>query len=127
MRTSSPASLSSLPSSSSSFFSLSSFSSDETEAGKGRLVPPIICGEKEEEEMATNLRTEFHERQRKCLSEFIIIGLSSSNKARLATSSDSPPKPTLLTLTTVVALGPAEKPPSVGNNSYHEMRKPFVV
>ena len=47
-------------SSSSSLFS--SYSSDEVEVGVKWLVPPIICEEEEEEEMATNLKFGFCER-----------------------------------------------------------------
>lgn len=101
------------------FFSSSSSSSDETGTLESRLVPPITCGEEEEEEMTTILRTGFRDRQLNNLFESIIIDLSSSKKARLATSSDFP--------TIVVISSSDEKSSSVGNIPYHEMRKPFVV
>lgn len=36
-------------------------------------MSPIACEEKENKDMVTNLRTEFKERQRKCLSESITV------------------------------------------------------
>ncbi|KAJ9707330.1 hypothetical protein PVL29_002359 [Vitis rotundifolia] len=92
-----------------------------------QLVPLIICEEKEEEQMTSNLRAEFRERQRKCLSESIYIDPSSSNKAHSTLKLDSPSKPTSLTPIAIVILGPDEKPSFIGDISYHEMRKPFVV
>lgn len=109
------------------FFSSSFSSSDETGTLESRLVPPITCGEEEEEEMTTILRTGFRDRQLNSLFESIVIDLSSSKKARLATSSDFPSRPTPSTPTIVVISSSDEKSSSVGNIPYHEMRKPFVV
>lgn len=109
------------------FFSSSSSSSDETGTLESRLVPPSTCGEEEEEEMTTILRTGFHNRQLNSLFESIVIDLFSSKKARLATSSDFPSRPTPSTPTVVVISSSDEKSSSVGNIPYHEMRKPFVV
>lgn len=94
--------------------SSSSSSRDETKTGESRLVLPIICKEEEEEEMATNLRARFYERQCKCLFESIAINPFSSKKAHVASNSDSPSRPTTLIPTTTVASGLDEKPPFVG-------------
>lgn len=59
VRTPPPISPSSSPSSSHSSSLSSSSSSDETETGESQLVLPIICEEKEEDEMTTNLRVGF--------------------------------------------------------------------
>ena len=61
-RTPLPATLSSSSTSSPSSSSSSSFSSDEVEARVDRLVPLIICEEKEEKEMTSNLRARFREK-----------------------------------------------------------------
>lgn len=90
-------------------------------------MPSIICEENEEEEMASNLRVEFYKRQRKGLFESIVIDLSLSKKTHSTPGPDSPSKPTSPTLIIVVASSPDEKPSSVDDISYHEMRKPFVV
>lgn len=50
-----------------------STSSIELEVEVELMVPPIICKEEEEEDMATNLRVEYKERQRKHLSKSITI------------------------------------------------------
>lgn len=44
------------------------------------IVPPIICEEEREENMATNLRVEFKKRQCKYLSESIMVVPSSTKK-----------------------------------------------
>ncbi|KAJ9686988.1 hypothetical protein PVL29_015728 [Vitis rotundifolia] len=75
----SPSSSSASSSSSSSPFSSSS---DELEVRVGRLMPPVICDEEEEENgMASNLRVKFRERQRKLLFESITVSPSHSKKA----------------------------------------------
>ena len=61
------------------------------------------------------------------LSKYIVIDPFFSKKARPTPGLDSPSKLTPLTSTTVVALGSDEKPFSIGDISYHEMRKPFFV
>ena len=77
-RTLLPTSSSSLSVSSSSS---SSSCSDELDTGVNRLVPPIICEEEEENDMASNLRVEFCERQCKRLSESITINPTPSKKS----------------------------------------------
>lgn len=52
---------------------------------------------------------------------------SLSKKARSAPIPDSSSKPILSTPTTIVVSILDDKPSSVGDISYHEMRKPFVV
>lgn len=44
------------------------------------VVPPIICEEKEDENMATNLRAGFKKRQCKCLSKSIMVVIPSTKK-----------------------------------------------
>lgn len=50
-----------------------STSSIESEVEVELMVPPIICKEEEEEDMTTNLRVEYKERQHKRLSKSITI------------------------------------------------------
>ena len=126
-RTLCPATLSSSFVSSPSSSLSSSFFSNEVEVGVNQLVPPIICEEEKEEEMTSNLRFGFRERQCMRLSKYIVIDPFFSKKARPTPGLDSPSKLTPLTSTTVVALGSDEKPFSIGDISYHEMRKPFFV
>lgn len=90
-------------------------------------MPPIIYEEEEEEEMASNLRVRFYKRQRKGLIESIVIDLSPSKKTRSTPGLDSPSKSTLPTLVAVVASSLDEKPSSIDDISYHEMKKSFVV
>lgn len=91
------------------------------------MVPLTICEERKKKEMASNLRVGFYKRQRKGLSEYIVIDLSPSKKTRLTPGPDFPSKPTLSTLAIVIASSLDEKPSSVDDISYHEIRKPFVV
>lgn len=77
--------------------------------------------------MATNLRARFYERQRKRLYESIAIDPFSSKKAHSAPDLNSSSRPTTLIPTTAVTSRLDEKPPSVGEIPYHEMRKPFVI
>ena len=77
--------------------------------------------------MTTNLRVEFHKRQHKHLSEYIVIGLSPSKKVCSAPGLDSLSKPTPLTPIAIVASGLDDEPSSIGDIPYHKMRKPFVV
>ena len=90
-------------------------------------MPLIICEKEKKNEMDTNLRVGFCERQHKRLFKSITIGSSSSKKARQVPGPDSPSKPTLPTSTTVVALDSNEKPFSVDDIPYHKMKKPFVI
>ncbi|KAJ9701243.1 hypothetical protein PVL29_006546 [Vitis rotundifolia] len=112
---------------SSSSTSSTSFSSDKVKAWVNQLVPPIICEEEEEEEMTFNLRPGFRERQCKPLSKSIVIDPSSLKKASPALNPDFLSKLTPSTPTTAVTSSLDEKPFSIGNISYHKMRKPFVV
>ena len=70
------------PPSSSSSPSFSS-SSDEPKVEVDQVVPSIVCEEKEEEDenMTSNLRVRFHERQRKRLSESNVVNPTPSKKA----------------------------------------------
>ncbi|RVW22467.1 hypothetical protein CK203_112790 [Vitis vinifera] len=99
----------SVSSSSSSSFSFSF--SDGPQAGVDRVVPPIICEEEDEEEdMASNLRARFCERQRKSLSKSIAINPTPSKKASLKPASAPPPMPVPSTITMAVTPKPDEKP-----------------
>ncbi|KAL6319629.1 hypothetical protein AAG906_020706 [Vitis piasezkii] len=115
VRTPPPTSLSSpsVSSSSSSSFSLSF--SDGPETGVDRV----------EEDMASNLRARFHERQRKRLSESIAINTTPSKKASLKPASAPPPMPIPSTITTTVTPKPDAKPLSANDIYYHDMRRPF--
>lgn len=77
--------------------------------------------------MVSNLRVEFYEKQHKRLPKSIAIDISPSKKACPTLGPDSLSKLTLSTTTTVVTSDPDEKPSSVDDISYHEMRKPFIV
>lgn len=90
------------------------------------MVPYIICKD-EENEMVSNLKIGFRERQRKCLSKSIAINPSPLKKACSTPDLDPLSKPILSIITTIVILGPDEKPFFVDNIFYHEMRKPFVT
>ena len=89
---------------SSSFDSSSPSSTDEPEAGFDQVVPPIICEEEEEEDMTSNLRVRFCDRQRKRLSESIIINPTLSKKACLKPASASLPVPILSATIAVITL-----------------------
>ena len=104
-----------------------SSSTDKVEVGVNRLVAPIICEEDEEEEMTSNLRVRFYKRQCKGLFEYIFINLSPSKKTCSTPGPNSPSKPTSPTFVAVIASSLDEKPSSIDDISYHEMRKPFVV
>ena len=95
--------------------SSSSSSRDKPEAGVMQPVPPIICEEEEEEgDMASNLRTRFHKRHRKRLSESITVHPSLSKKACLEPTPNPPSKSTLSTTTIAVTSEPNKKSPSIG-------------
>ena len=125
-RTPPTATPSSSSSSSPSYSLSSSSSSDKVEAWVNQLVPHIICKKEKEREMASNLRVGFHERQHKHLFESIAIDLSPSKKAHPTPSLDSLSKPTQLTPTVDITSSLDEKPSSISDISYHEMRNPFV-
>lgn len=78
-----PAPLSSSLAPFSSFSPSSSYSSDRPKVGVNQIVPPIICEEekKREDDMASNLRVEFRERQRKLLSKSVVVNSTPSTKA----------------------------------------------
>ncbi|KAJ9682652.1 hypothetical protein PVL29_018551 [Vitis rotundifolia] len=77
--------------------------------------------------MATNLRARFRERQHKRLSDYIVISPSPSKKACPTPRPNSLSMPTLSTPTDAITSGLNEKPSSVCNIPYHEMRKPFLI
>ena len=88
----------------------------------------IICEEeKEENDMASNLRVRFRERQCKHLSESIAANPSHLKKACPEPTPNPLSQLASLTNTTVVALEPDEKPPFADDISYHETREPFVI
>ncbi|KAJ9699120.1 hypothetical protein PVL29_007953 [Vitis rotundifolia] len=76
--------------------------------------------------MATNLRVEFYKRQHKRLSKSIVIDTSSSKKTCRTPGPDFPSKSIPSTPIAVVASSPDEKPSSIGDIPYYEMKKPFV-
>ncbi|KAJ9705633.1 hypothetical protein PVL29_003618 [Vitis rotundifolia] len=94
-RTPLPVPLSFLSASSSSSSSSSWAPSSESETRVNQLVPSIICEEEEEEDIASNLRVGFQERQRKCLFESIAVNPSPSKKDYLEPAYHEPacPKP----------------------------------
>ena len=88
---------------------------------------PIICEEEEEEEdMTSNLRVRFCERQRKRLPESIIINPTLSKKACLKLASTSLPVPASPATIAAITLEPDEKL-SFDDIAYHKMRRPFAI
>ncbi|KAJ9687455.1 hypothetical protein PVL29_016086 [Vitis rotundifolia] len=77
--------------------------------------------------MASNLRVEFYERQRKHLSESITINPSPSKKAYLKPIPNPPSKSAPPTTIVAVTLKSDEKPSFIDDISYHETRKPFII
>ena len=89
-------------------------------------MSPIICDEEKEEDMDSNLRAEFHERQCKHLSESIAVNPTPSKKACSKPAS----APTLMSVppTTATVLTPEldKKLPSADEHTYHETRRSFI-
>lgn len=108
--------------------SSSSSSSDGPEARVDRVVTPIICEEEDEEEnMASNSRAEFRERQHKRLSKSIVVNLIPSKKACPKPASIPPPMPIPSVTTAIITPESDEKPLSADDISYQETRRPFVT
>ncbi|RVW87611.1 hypothetical protein CK203_041142 [Vitis vinifera] len=117
--------------STSSFSSFSSSSVANTEPKTGVEMPPIACKEKEEEDMATNLRVGFKERQYKCLSESIMVNPTPFKRTCLepiCLELVSALTPVLVPSTTAVGIisGPNERLPSVEGTAHHEPRRPSL-
>ena len=84
-------------------------------------MPFIICEEeKQKEEMASNLRVEFHERQHKHRSESIAINLSPSKKAYPKPAPNPPSKSAPWTTIVAVISEMDEKPSFVDDISYQK-------
>lgn len=130
-RTPSFASPSSPSTSSFSSSSSSSVANTELKTGVELVVPPIACEEKEEEDMATNLRVGFKERQHKCLSESIMVNPTPFKRTCPEPIYLEPVSALTLVLvpsTTAVGIisGPNERLPSVEGTAHHEPRRPSL-
>lgn len=122
---------SSSASSYSSYFSSSSpiFSSnDELKIRVSRLVPPIICEDEEnKEDMASNFRVGFRERQLKPPSKSIVVNPSPLKKVCTESFLNPLSQSSLPTTAVVVASELDDKPPSTDDISYHETRELFFI
>lgn len=91
-------------------------------------MPFIICEEEEEEEdMTFNLRVEFQERQRKRLSESIVVNLIPLKRVCPKPTLIPSPVPVPSITAATVTLEPDEKLSSIDDIAYHEIRRPFIV
>ena len=91
------------------------------------MVSPIVC---EEENMATNLRAGFQERQCKRLSESIMVNFVPSKRLcpepiylKPISALASVPAPSTIAAGTIP--DPDERLPSIGGTTYHEPMRPF--
>ena len=87
---------------------------------------PIIYKE-EEEDMTSNLRVRFRERQYKRLSKSIAVNPTPSKKVCSEPTLVPPPVPILSTIAAIVTPKPDEKIFSTNDTAYHEIRRPFVI
>ena len=77
--------------------------------------------------MATNLKFGFRESYSKHLSKYIAIDSFPSKKACLALGSDFLSRSTQPNFVVDITLSSDEKPSSVVDIPYHEIRKPIVI
>lgn len=76
--------------------------------------------------MASNLKARFHERQRKCLFESIIVNSNPSKKVSLEPVSVPPPVPVHLIIAAGIIPESDEKILSTNVIAHHEPMRPFI-